>query len=120
MSSFSVAPSALPAPDLPGSTISGSTSLRPRAEITLAAGEFESILLGQWLQGAESAFGSVPGSSDDADPGDEQMKSFALQSLAKTFTASGGIGLARIVGDALQQTKSAGSAQQAQAERPSR
>lgn len=70
-------------------------------QLAHAAKEFESILLGQWLQGAESSFGSVPGADDEADAGDEQMKSFAVQSLAKAFTDSGGIGLAKLVSKAL-------------------
>ncbi len=70
-------------------------------QLAHAAKEFESILLSQWLQGAECSFGSVPGADDDADPGDEQMKSFAVQSLAKAFTDSGGIGLAKLVSKAL-------------------
>lgn len=66
-----------------------------------AAGEFESILLNQWLEGAESSFGSVPGGDDDEDAGDAQMKSFAVQALAKGITAAGGIGLAGLVSKAL-------------------
>ncbi len=66
-----------------------------------AAGEFESILLNQWLEGAESTFGSVPGGDEDEDAGDAQMKSFAVQALAKGITAAGGIGLAGLVSDAL-------------------
>ena len=66
-----------------------------------AAGEFESILLNQWLEGAESTFGSVPGADDDQDAGDAQMKSFAVQALAKGMTAAGGIGLAGMVSKAL-------------------
>jgi Rod binding domain-containing protein len=66
-----------------------------------AAGEFESILLNQWLEGAESTFGSVPGGDEDEDAGDAQMKSFGVQALAKGITAAGGIGLAGLVSKAL-------------------
>ena len=66
-----------------------------------AAAEFESILLNQWLEGAEATFGSVPGGDEDEDAGDAQMKSFAVQALAKCITAAGGIGLAGLVSDAL-------------------
>jgi Rod binding domain-containing protein len=66
-----------------------------------AASEFESILLNQWLEGAESTFGSVPGADQDEDAGDQQMKSFAVQALAKGITAAGGIGLANLVSKAL-------------------
>lgn len=69
--------------------------------IRKAAGEFESILLNQWLEGAESTFGTVPGGDEDEDAGDAQMKSFAVQALAKGITAAGGIGLASLVSKAL-------------------
>lgn len=71
------------------------------AGIRHAAGEFESILLNQWLEGAEATFGSVPGGDGDEDAGDEQMKSFAMQALAKGITAAGGIGLSSLVSSAL-------------------
>jgi Rod binding domain-containing protein len=69
--------------------------------IAHAAKEFESVLLGQWLQSAEKSFGSVPGGSDEEDSGGEQMQSFAMQQLATAITASGGIGIARLVSQAL-------------------
>lgn len=65
--------------------------------LTHAAREFESVLLGQWLQNAESSFADVPGGDEDADAGDEQMHGFATQQLAGQLTASGGIGIARMV-----------------------
>lgn len=84
-------------------TKSGKTS----AQLLPKAKEFESILLGQWLQGAETTFGSVPGGEDDQDAGDEQMKSFAVQQLAKAFSDAGGIGIASIVAKALAHSASA-------------
>lgn len=70
------------------------THATPR--LAAAAQQFESVLLGQWLQDAESTFAAVPG-SDDADAGKEQMQGFATQQLAIAFTASGGIGIAKLV-----------------------
>ncbi|HEX5284317.1 MAG TPA: hypothetical protein VFW30_09365 [Bryocella sp.] len=70
-----------------------------------ASQDFESVLLGQWLQEAEDSFGSVPGAQDESADG-SQMKAFAMQHLAQEITKSGGIGIARIVESAL--TKSAG------------
>lgn len=64
-----------------------------------ASQEFESVLLGQWLQDAEDSFGSVPGGDEDADS--SQMKNFAMQHLAQEITKSGGIGIAKIVEGAL-------------------
>lgn len=71
------------------------------ARLMPTAKEFESILLGQWLQGAESSFGSVPGGDDAQDAGDEQMKNFGVQQLAKSLSDSGGIGIAALVSRAL-------------------
>ena len=68
------------------------------------AREFESILLGQWLQAAETSFGDVPGGTDDHDAGDDQFKSFAVQQLARKLTDSGGLGIAAIVGRALEKS----------------
>jgi Rod binding domain-containing protein len=71
------------------------------SKIPQAARDFESILLGQWLQNAESSFASVPGGDDDEDSCGEQMQGFAMQRLAGQLTASGGIGIARMVEKAL-------------------
>ena len=76
------------------------------AEVLPKAKEFESILLGQWLQGAETSFGSVPGGDDDQDAGDEQMKGFGVQQLAKALSDAGGVGIAKIVAGALAQEAS--------------
>lgn len=72
-----------------------SSQLIPKAK------EFESILLSQWLQGAETSFGSVPGGDEDQDAGDEQMRGFAVQQLAQAFSEAGGIGIAKMVTKAL-------------------
>ena len=66
-------------------------------KISSASKEFESLLLSQWLQGAETSFGSVPGGDEDQDSGDEQMKSFGVQQLARAITDAGGIGIANII-----------------------
>lgn len=76
------------------------------AQLLPKAKEFEAILLGQWLQGAESSFGSVPGAEDDQDAGSDQFKGFAVQQLAKNITESGGIGIAAIVARALAKSSS--------------
>lgn len=71
-----------------------------------AAGEFESMLLTQWLQAAEETFGSTPGNEDEQDGAALQMKSYAVQALAKGITAAGGIGLSHLVAQALQKGRS--------------
>ena len=83
-----------------------STQSDSAAQLMPHAREFESILLSQWLQGAESSFGSVPGGAEDQDAGDEQFKSFAVQQLAKSITDSGGVGIAAIVAKALAHSAS--------------
>ncbi len=90
-----------PLPRIPAGTQVSDTKLLSTAR------EFESILLGQWLQGAESSFGSVPGSEDDQDAGDDQMKGFSVQQLAKSLSASGGVGIAGLVSKALEKSAAA-------------
>ena len=73
------------------------------AKIEKAGKDFESILLGSWLQKAEQSFATVPGGDqdDDEDPGKGQFQSMAMQSLAGSLTASGGIGIAKTIIDHL-------------------
>lgn len=70
----------------------------PQLEKTAKA--FESILLAKWLEQAEHSFAAVPGEDpdkEDADPGADQYRSLALQSLAESITASGGVGIAKMI-----------------------
>ena len=69
--------------------------------LAAAAKQFDSVLLGQWLKGAESSFASVPGGDEDTYSGGQQMQGFATQELATSLTAGGGIGIAKLVGNAL-------------------
>jgi len=72
------------------------------AKIDKGAQEFESVLMGSWLQQAEQSFGTVPGSDDDEDAaGREQMMSFGVQSLATSLAASGGIGIGKMIAKAM-------------------
>src|SRR5580692_4658997 len=64
-------------------------------KIDKGAKEFESILVGSWLQQAEQSFATLPGADDDQDPGREQMMSLGVQTLSTSMTASGGIGIAK-------------------------
>jgi Rod binding domain-containing protein len=86
---------------VPATSLFGSSSATTSGKLASAAQEFESVLVGQWLQSAESTFGSAPGGGGDADPCGEQMQNFATQRLATELTASGGIGIARLVESAL-------------------
>jgi Rod binding domain-containing protein len=75
------------------------------AKIDKGAQEFESMLLGSWLQQAEQSMASVPGAEDDEDAaGREQMMSLGVQSLASSMAASGGIGIGKMIAKAMHAT----------------
>jgi Rod binding domain-containing protein len=78
-------------------------------KIEKSAKDFESILLGSWLQQAEQSFGSLPGGDDDddADAGKEQFQGMAMQSLGASMTASGGIGIAKMISKQLHKAEDA-------------
>ena len=80
----------------------GSTATE-NSKIEKSAKDFESILLGSWLQQAEQSFGSLPGGDDDgdADAGKEQFQGMAMQSLGNSMTAAGGIGIAKMISSQL-------------------
>ena len=89
----------------------GSSSTE-NAKIEKSAKDFESILLGSWLQQAEQSFGSLPGGDDDddADSGKEQFQGIAMQSLGTSMTASGGIGIAKMIAKQLHKAEDAAGA----------
>ena len=72
---------------------------RNDAKIEKAGKDFESILLGSWLQQAEQSFAKVPGGdgTDDDDSSKDQFQGIAMQALAGSLTASGGIGIAKMI-----------------------
>ena len=67
------------------------------AKIDKSAKDFESILMGSWLQQAEQSFGSLPGGDEDGDSGKDQFQGIAMQALGTSLTASGGIGIAKMI-----------------------
>jgi len=71
------------------------------SKIEKSAKDFESILLGSWLQQAEQSFATVPGADDDQDPGGQQMMSLGVQQLATSMAASGGIGIGKMIAKAM-------------------
>jgi Rod binding domain-containing protein len=78
------------------------------AKIEKSAKDFESILLGSWLQQAEQSFGSVPGEEDeDTDSGKDQFMGIAMQSLGTSMTTSGGIGIAKMISNSLHKAEDA-------------
>jgi Rod binding domain-containing protein len=79
------------------------------SKIEKSAKDFESILLGSWLQQAEHSFGSLPGGDDDedADAGKDQLEGIAMQSLGSSMTAAGGIGIAKMISKQLHRAADA-------------
>lgn len=79
------------------------------SKIEKSAKDFESILLGSWLQQAEQSFGSLPGSDeeDDMDSGKEQFQGIAMQSMGASLAASGGIGIAKMIAKSLHKAEDA-------------
>jgi Rod binding domain-containing protein len=69
------------------------------SRIDKAAHDFESILVGQWLEKAEKSFATVPGSDPDhdSDSGHDQFQSIACQYLAQGLTKNGGFGIATMI-----------------------
>lgn len=68
-------------------------------KIEKAARDFESILVGQWLEQAEKSFATVPGTDPDqeSDSGRDQFLSIACQSLAEGLSKTGGFGIAAMI-----------------------
>jgi Rod binding domain-containing protein len=68
-------------------------------KIDKSSKDFESMLLSSWLQQAYESFGSVSGEDEDGDldSGKQQFQGIAMQALGTTMTASGGIGIAKMI-----------------------
>lgn len=68
-------------------------------KIDKAAKDFESILLGEWLEKAEKSFASVPGTDPDQDndSGYGQFQSMSCQFLGEGLSKAGGIGIAAMI-----------------------
>lgn len=77
---------------------------KQNAKLEKAGKDFEAILLGSWLQQAEQSFATVPGGDgqDDSDSGKDQFQGIAMQALASSLTAAGGIGIAKLITRHLQ------------------
>ena len=86
-----------------------------KAKIEKAGRDFESILLGSWLQGAEKSFAAAPGGDADDDSEDggsgEQFMGMAMQQLATSLVASGGIGIGNMITEHLEAASQTAPAQ---------
>jgi Rod binding domain-containing protein len=72
------------------------------SKIEKGAKEFEAMLLTTWLQQAEQSLATVPGAEDDEDEaGREQMISLGVQSVATSLAATGGIGIGKMIAQAM-------------------
>jgi Rod binding domain-containing protein len=69
------------------------------SKIDKAAHDFESLLVGQWLEKAEKSFATVPGTDpdQDRDSGHDQFQSIACESLAKGLSQGNGFGIATMI-----------------------
>ncbi|MFP5230526.1 MAG: rod-binding protein [Acidobacteriota bacterium] len=77
-----------------------------KSKIEKGAKDFEAMLLSSWLQQAEQSFATVPGadSDDDDAAGRDQMMSFGTQALAQSMANSGGIGIGKMIAQAMERT----------------
>lgn len=73
-------------------------------KIDKAAHNFESLLMGHWLEQAEKSFASVPGVDPDqqSDSGRDQYMSIACESLAQGLSRGKGFGIARMISKKLE------------------
>ena len=87
--------------------LKGQTQNTDAAKIDKAARDFESILLGEWLEKAEKSFATVPGSgpSENTDPGHDQFQSIGCQFLSGALAKAGGIGIASMISKRLKATE---------------
>ena len=102
--------------------LSKSAAGNENKKIEKSAKDFESILLGSWLQQAEQSFGSVPGGDGedgDEDSGKDQFQGLAMQSLGAAMTNAGGIGIAKMIAKQLHKADDTQQAQKAQAHQSS-
>jgi len=86
-------------------------------KIDKASRDFESILVGEWLNQAEKSFATVPGTDPDqqSDPGHDQFQSIACQSLAQGLSKAGGFGIAAMISKQLKAAQVSHQQQAAQA-----
>lgn len=95
--------------------LKGQTQNTDAGKIDKAAKDFESILLGEWLEKAEKSFATVPGAdqSENTDPGHDQFQSIGCEFLSGALTKAGGIGIASMISKRLKATEAAHAAAEA-------
>jgi len=76
-----------------------------KTKIEKSAKDFESVLMGHWLEQAQQSFATVPGGDPNDEPslGKDQFQSMAMQALASALSGrKGGLGIASMVAKHLE------------------
>lgn len=76
----------------PGTTIKDSPE-----KIRKAATDFEALLIAQMLKAAREAGGGMTGDADEQDETNSSVLELGEQQLAQALSASGGLGIAKMV-----------------------
>lgn len=92
-----------PAPDSAASV--GAADEKTKAKIRTAGVQFEAVLLNRVLGDLERAFTDLPGKKQDHAA--DAYNGFAMQALASNLAQCGGIGLGKMVSNALAQPAAA-------------
>lgn len=89
--------------DLAVQNLRNSATAKSPSKIDKATQDFESILVGQWLEKAQKSFATVPGSDPDQqqDAAHDQFQSIACEFMAKGLTQKGGFGIAKMISKSL-------------------
>jgi Rod binding domain-containing protein len=81
----------------PSASSSPSSSKDTPEKIRKAAMDFEALLIAQMLKSARESGGGMTGDSDEQDETNSTMVELGEQQLAQALSASGGLGLAKMV-----------------------
>ena len=76
-----------------------------KTKIEKSAKDFESVLMGHWLEQAQQSFATVPGGDPNDEPslGKDQFQSMAMQAVAGALSGrKGGLGIASMVAKHLE------------------
>ena len=76
-----------------------------KAKIEKSSKDFESVLMGHWLEQAQQSFATVPGGDKDEEPslGKDEFQSIAMQAVASALSGrNGGLGIAHMVAKHLE------------------
>jgi Rod binding domain-containing protein len=76
-----------------------------KTKIEKSSKDFESVLMGHWLEQAQQSFATVPGGDPDEEPslGKDQFQSIAMQAVASALSGrNGGLGIAHMVAKHLE------------------